>query len=51
MLDSLGTFYRCGFRPNRAALSPPAGASPELTAYQEAVLEAARRPRPLPTGV
>ncbi|MGW3042857.1 acyltransferase domain-containing protein [Kitasatospora sp. NPDC001159] len=51
VLDSLGTLHLCGFRPNWAALFPPAGTASALTPYQEAVLDAVRRPRPVPAGI
>ncbi|AXE28016.1 hypothetical protein C0216_31415 (plasmid) [Streptomyces globosus] len=47
MLTSLGTLYACGREPNWAALFREEGPD-ALTPYQAAVLEAARRPRPVP---
>ncbi|NBE80070.1 acyltransferase domain-containing protein [Micromonospora rubida] len=49
-LSSLGTLYACGREPNWAALVPRV-AEPTITPYQAAVLEAARRPRPVPARV
>ncbi|MDJ0380466.1 acyltransferase domain-containing protein [Streptomyces sp. G-G2] len=47
MLASLGTLYACGREPDWAALLPQERADP-LTPFQAAVLEAVRRPRPVP---
>ncbi|RSS97608.1 acyltransferase domain-containing protein [Streptomyces sp. WAC05292] len=49
MLTSLGTLYACGREPDWAALSREERAD-ALTPYQAAVLEAARRPRPVPVA-
>ncbi|MET9659130.1 acyltransferase domain-containing protein [Streptomyces sp. NPDC006510] len=49
MLSSLGTLYACGREPNWAELFPQERAG-SLTPYQAAVLEAVRRPRPVPVG-
>ncbi|WP_432897905.1 acyltransferase domain-containing protein [Micromonospora matsumotoense] len=45
VLSSLGTLYACGHDVHWPALAPPA---PGLTAYQDAVLDAVRLPRPSP---
>ncbi|MFF9644165.1 acyltransferase domain-containing protein [Kitasatospora aureofaciens] len=51
VLDSLGALHQCGFRPDWSALFPPAGSASALTPYQAAVLDAVRRPRPVPAGI
>ncbi|MFE6051652.1 acyltransferase domain-containing protein [Kitasatospora sp. NPDC056446] len=45
VLDALGALYCAGFRVDLAALHPSRAAAPGLTPYQEAVLDAVRRPR------
>ncbi|MEV4738955.1 acyltransferase domain-containing protein [Streptomyces sp. NPDC049555] len=49
MLSSLGALYACGREPDWAVLYP-GGPAASLTPYQAAVIEAARRPRPVPTA-